>query len=406
MLSPYLQNLADWSSEELSRIESDYQERIALAEEQYRIGRELRQYVEQLKISELSPYDPGEKLQLASESFAKLLVQAENGDMDAAGQLQSAANAYLQNADSYYGRSDPYTSIFEEVAQSLDDLGLDIMGGLDENSVEKLNAQMLSEQQRIRDYASEQLAWTVSQYSALTSIEQLLGLLPESLASQLGSITGNAASASATESLLLSQWDQMGGGAYSNTDLSSYASAIDSGAVDRSAINDDLAYYQQNQSAVMQQVLDLWEATGGGSYNDADLARYAADIAAGKGELSVGDLDYYRQQQVPAFAKGGDHTGGIRLVGERGPELEVTGPSRIFNADDTRKILAGNNTSPQVIVQTDPALLAEIQQLRAQVERLESEQRRANGKAEQQRTAQTDATETLVRTNRTPVKMP
>lgn len=402
MLSPYLQNLADWSSEELSRIESDYQERIALAEQQMRVGRELRQYVEQLKISELSPYDPGEKLQLASESFAKLLVRAESGDLDAAGQLQSAANAYLQNADSYYGRSDPYTSIFEDVSQSLDQLGLDIMGGLDGNSVEKLNAQMLQEQQRIRDYAREQLDWTVSQYDALTSIGQLIELLPEALASQLGSITGTAASASATESLILSQWDQMGGGAYSNTDLSRYVAGIDSGAVDRSAINADLAYYQQNQSAAMQQVLDLWEATGGGDYDNADLADYAARITAGEAVLSAGDLEYYRQQQIPAFAKGGDHVGGIRLVGEDGPELEVTGPSRIFNAADTRKILSAQS-APQVIVQTDPALLAEIQQLRAQVERLESEQRRANGKAEQQRSDQQRATESVARAAKTPV---
>jgi len=41
---------------------------------------------------------------------------------------------------------------------------------------------------------------------------------------------------------------------------------------------------------------------------------------------------------VPAFADGGVHTGGMRLVGENGPELEVTGPSRIFNNSDTRSM--------------------------------------------------------------------
>jgi hypothetical protein len=402
MLSPYLQNLADWSSEELSRIEADYQERIALAEEQFRIGRELRQYVEQLKISELSPYDPSEKLELATEQFAALLVKAEAGDMDAAGQLQSAANAYLQNADSYYGRSDPYTAIFEDVSQSLDQLGLDIMGGLDGDSVEKLNAQMLQEQQRIRDYASEQLTWTVSQYDALTSIGQLLELLPESLATQLGSITGTAAaSSSATESLLLSQWNQMGGGAYSNTDLSQYAAGIDSGAVDRSAINADLAYYQQNQSAAMQQVLDLWNATGGGDYNDADLSRYAADIAAGKGELSAADLDYYRAH--------GSHADGLNSVPFDNYKANLHKGEMVLTADvadHIRESMSDGSKSPQVIVQTDPALVAEIQQLRAEVAQLRSERAQDASKAEQQRAAQTDATETLVRTNRTPVKMP
>lgn len=42
---------------------------------------------------------------------------------------------------------------------------------------------------------------------------------------------------------------------------------------------------------------------------------------------------------VPAFASGGMHSGGLRLVGENGPELEVTGPSRIYSASQTASIL-------------------------------------------------------------------
>lgn len=44
---------------------------------------------------------------------------------------------------------------------------------------------------------------------------------------------------------------------------------------------------------------------------------------------------------VPGFAAGGDHAGGLRLVGEKGPELEATGPARIFNASQTAQILRG-----------------------------------------------------------------
>lgn len=52
------------------------------------------------------------------------------------------------------------------------------------------------------------------------------------------------------------------------------------------------------------------------------------------------------------FAGGGDHAGGWRLVGERGPELEATGPSRIFSADETRSILSGGAQS------SDPGAVA------------------------------------------------
>lgn len=55
---------------------------------------------------------------------------------------------------------------------------------------------------------------------------------------------------------------------------------------------------------------------------------------------------------IPGFAKGGTHKGGIRKVGEKGTELEVTGPSRIFNHDDTVKMLkeAGMATNEAIIL--------------------------------------------------------
>ncbi len=46
------------------------------------------------------------------------------------------------------------------------------------------------------------------------------------------------------------------------------------------------------------------------------------------------------------FASGGDFSGGYRVVGEQGPELEATGPSRIFNAQQTKDMLSkGSNTT-------------------------------------------------------------
>ena len=47
--------------------------------------------------------------------------------------------------------------------------------------------------------------------------------------------------------------------------------------------------------------------------------------------------------EIPAFAAGGYHAGGLRLVGENGPELEATGSARIYNFDQTRDMLTGGN---------------------------------------------------------------
>jgi len=62
------------------------------------------------------------------------------------------------------------------------------------------------------------------------------------------------------------------------------------------------------------------------------------------------------KQQIKAqqegFADGGYHAGGYRVVGERGVEMEYTGPSTIISNSDTRKSLG-----------TDE-LIAEVKKLR------------------------------------------
>lgn len=48
-------------------------------------------------------------------------------------------------------------------------------------------------------------------------------------------------------------------------------------------------------------------------------------------------------EAIPAFAAGGLHAGGLRLVGERGPELEVTGPARYWSAGQTAALMGGGS---------------------------------------------------------------
>ena len=123
---------------------------------------------------------------------------------------------------------------------------------------------------------------------------------------------------------------------------------------------DSLAMLGQIDAALM--VLDassksaekiIADAVTAGSNKTADGLR--AVIAALTGEA------------IPAFAAGGDHVGGARLVGEYGPELEVTGPSRIFNASQTRAMLSGGAGADtgrlEALVQS---LTQEVQGLRAE----------------------------------------
>ena len=84
--------------------------------------------------------------------------------------------------------------------------------------------------------------------------------------------------------------------------------------------------------------------------------------------LSLTDYLSARGEYAGArFASGGTHTGGIRLVGERGPELEVTGPSRIWSYEQTRRMLSGGGENGQLLVEL-AALRTEVAQLRAATE--------------------------------------
>lgn len=77
---------------------------------------------------------------------------------------------------------------------------------------------------------------------------------------------------------------------------------------------------------------------------------------------------------VPAFAAGGFHSGGWRLVGERGPELEATGPARYFNADQTARMLSGAGSGRGL-----DALLSELSALRREVQGLRVESKAGAG---------------------------
>ncbi len=67
---------------------------------------------------------------------------------------------------------------------------------------------------------------------------------------------------------------------------------------------------------------------------------------------------------APGFADGGYHSGGLRIVGENGPELEATGPSRIWTADQTMRMMRGGNDNAELVSEVR-ALRTEVSNLRA-----------------------------------------
>lgn len=72
---------------------------------------------------------------------------------------------------------------------------------------------------------------------------------------------------------------------------------------------------------------------------------------------------------IGQFATGGYHRGGLRIVGERGRELEATGPSYIFNNALTERMLGGDDADSDDQMSYS-ALVEEMRALREQVARM------------------------------------
>ncbi|MCP5246076.1 MAG: tape measure protein [Burkholderiales bacterium] len=76
--------------------------------------------------------------------------------------------------------------------------------------------------------------------------------------------------------------------------------------------------------------------------------------ALGLGQKQIDQ--FFEKTGLPRFAGGGLHSGGLRIVGERGPEIEATGPARITSNNDLRNMLSNEN-----VVAAINQLIAELQ---------------------------------------------
>ncbi|MCL4759772.1 MAG: tape measure protein [Rhodocyclaceae bacterium] len=85
----------------------------------------------------------------------------------------------------------------------------------------------------------------------------------------------------------------------------------------------------------------------GGAFSEraylAQNADVAAAVAAGQFSSAYEHWMLHGQYEdrIPGFASGGDHFGGLRIVGERGWEIEATGPARYWSHADSMRMLAG-----------------------------------------------------------------
>ena len=125
---------------------------------------------------------------------------------------------------------------------------------------------------------------------------------------------------------------------------------------------------------VQQAGLDFY----GGLYASGfGLDQIRADV------LGSEERSRYLASSIPAFAAGGFHSGGVRLVGERGPELEVTGPSRIYDSNQTRRMLRNDNSDVVAALARVEQRLQEVKSQNANLRQEMRDLRKINTKWDQ-----------------------
>ena len=183
----------DAYNDQISSIEELSSARREQLNNEMRAVDQLGSLIDSLALSNQSILDPAERLAEAQRQFAELQVRAENGDTEAAGQLQGASTAYLDAAAAYYGQSSSqYESIFGDVNQGIGDLEQQFGQSVDSlGSIESIEQRALREQQNAHNTLMRSLDEQISASGELSTIGDLLSALPGELANALEGIVSS-----------------------------------------------------------------------------------------------------------------------------------------------------------------------------------------------------------------------
>lgn len=138
----------------------------------------------------------------------------------------------------------------------------------------------------------------------------------------------------------------------------------------KGAVNNPAKYGTDPTISLINYLLD--EATNfkfNQTFGEGRFNAFAASNAITEAEREAARNVHRAFGYIPAYADGGDFGGGVRLVGERGAELEATGKSRIVSHENLMKALSGGNNAEVVaaINKSNQSNTEEIRLLRRQL---------------------------------------
>ncbi|MDR6216156.1 tape measure protein [Paracidovorax wautersii] len=292
----------------------------------------IQSSLDRLREQTTAQMDPAARYAATKAEFDSLTIAALGGDSTAAGKLGSAADAFLEAS--------------------------------------KAGTATQAEYLRDRVLAEAKLASVLSTSEAQASLQESIAAAANASVSELQALNANLTGfAGALYEIL--------GKGYQGADRGAAQTVAESFAkmqADYDAYFNDLAGFGK----VGNKYTDA-------SFNGASFTKLNNNMAAFTG--ADGIVSYIRAGEslvevakripelralweknygikLPAFAEGGYHAGGLRVVGERGWEIEATGPARIWNQQQIAAAMRGGDNGSAQVVQA-------LQTVSAQIERLE-----------------------------------
>lgn len=210
--------------------------------------------------------------------------------------------------------------------------------------IRRLN-EVKKETEAVADVADRQVSIAQQQLDALTTQVEQFVTLNESVLSVRDAI-GNL---QAARSGLGAVGGASSGGAMSPSMQPQVSGTVSSGLTPAQQLYMDTMMSRQGygtEAEIKSYVSQLGDAQALASL--AVINGTYDQLKSENGYTQAANIASYYNVPVVKYANGGIHSGGLRLVGENGPELEATGPSRIYNANQLGNMMSGSATAEEV----------------------------------------------------------